>query len=108
MSRYFDPTSLSAPPKVDPLTELDSSLSCIIKNFPPKSHYHRRELAGFYDGPTSIAFLFFHISVVKPDLEIEGHKAREWTRRYLEHDIAGEEDVDAGQYASYSVATTSV
>ena len=108
MSRYIDPNIILSPPKVDSLTELDSSLSSIIKHFPPKSHYHRRELAGFYDGPTSVAFIFFHLSKVKPDFVIEGHKADEWTRRYLAHEIPAKEDVDAGQYASYSVATISI
>ena len=97
MSRYVSHDQLHLSEHADSKGELTRSLSRIVGDFPPKNHYHRRELAGFYSGPTSIALLFFHLSVADAGLIVNGHKASEWCELYLSHEGISKGDVDANQ-----------
>ena len=72
---------------VDPTAKLVKSLEKIVTGYPPKGPkdwYDSKECHGLYSGPTSIAFLFFHISQSHPNLSIQGQKSEHWTRAYLE------------------------
>ncbi|KAL8797138.1 MAG: hypothetical protein Q9195_000605 [Heterodermia aff. obscurata] len=67
----------------DPRGQLIKSLKKLVKGYPPKNSYDIEECHGLYSGPTSIAFLFLHISRSHPDLKIKGLSPRDWAAAYL-------------------------
>ena len=67
----------------DPREELLQSLDSIITSFPPQEIYSSHEGHGLYGGPTSIAYLFLHLSHTQPDLQVSGHSALHWAKVYL-------------------------
>lgn len=90
--RYHPPTSLPSPPPLSPHTNLLSSLTHILHNYPPPSpsphpthhppHPHATG-AGLYHGPTSIAFLFYRLSQLFPQLAPERQSCKHWALAYL-------------------------
>ncbi|KAL8970986.1 MAG: hypothetical protein Q9183_001271 [Haloplaca sp. 2 TL-2023] len=66
-------------------------LTNIVRKYPPKQKWTRRELRGLYSGPTSIAYLFFHLSHRFPSLTIEHRDLKTWCSNYL----MGERELDA-------------
>lgn len=38
---------------------------------------------GFFQGPTSIAYLFYRLSIIYPDLEFKGQSLLDWAQAYL-------------------------
>ena len=71
--------------------QLVSCLTNLVRKYPPKQEWARRELRGLYSGPTSIAYLFFHLSHRFPSLTIEDRDLKTWCSDYL----MGEREVDA-------------
>ncbi|KAL9044116.1 MAG: hypothetical protein Q9214_002723 [Letrouitia sp. 1 TL-2023] len=57
----------------DPLAEVVLSLTTLTTSFPPLSSYPSHSLHGLWSGPTSIAYLFLHLSVIHPNLQISSH-----------------------------------
>ena len=86
-SRYLinpavdNPSELLAP--ADSRHELLQSLTSITKSYPPQPAYSSHECHGLYSGPTSIAYLFLHLSSTHPDLQVSGHKPLHWAEAYL-------------------------
>lgn len=78
-ARYFVAEYALPPP--DPRKELISSLTRLVRNFPPTS---LRPGGGFYHGPTSIALLFFVLSKRYKDLPIDHATLAQWCGAYLE------------------------
>jgi hypothetical protein len=75
-SRYIpnNPSTLLTVPS--PKQEVTSSLTQLIQSYPPKSHYSLSGCHGLFQGPTSIAYLFLHISNILPDLRLPDKKGR--------------------------------
>ncbi|KAI4160842.1 MAG: hypothetical protein LQ342_005367 [Letrouitia transgressa] len=67
----------------DPLAELTLSLTTLTTSFPPRSNYPPHFLQGLWSGPTSIAYLFLHLSVSHPNLQISSHDPKYWCEAYL-------------------------
>ena len=93
MTRYIDPSSTPQLPPVDAQAELIASLKTIVAEDPPRKSYSSHDLHGIFSGPTSVALLFFHLSRSESEsgagagIEINGKKADEWCRLYLDHDV---------------------
>ena len=66
-----------------PREQLVKSLEKLVTGYPPKKSYDAQECHGLYSGPTSIAFLFLHISRSHPNLKIKGSSPRDWANDYL-------------------------
>ena len=64
-------------------TYVQDTLTDIVTNYPPREVYEPRELAGFWHGPTGLAYLFFYVSNAYPHLKIAGHHALTWAKRYI-------------------------
>ena len=84
MSRYFPPQS--PPPDVpNPYNELLASLSRINTFNPPVQTCSTGwTFHGLYAGPTSIAFLFYRLSQIYPDLQFKSQSLLDWADAYLE------------------------
>jgi len=73
----------------NPRQDLEAALTQLLTRYPPKTHYHASECHGLYNGPTSLAYLFLHLSRWDPDLVIADEKNKkklrplEWCHRYL-------------------------
>ncbi len=63
-----------------PLPHLIASLTNIITNCPPGE---ASAGGGLYQGPISIAYLFYRLHPLYPDLEIEGHHLGTWSAAYM-------------------------
>lgn len=81
--RYLknNPTALLHVP--DPKRELQLCLTELQTSYPPKKSYVRDECCGIYNGPTSIAYLFLHLSRSYQDLVIADRKPLNWCIKYL-------------------------
>lgn len=55
----------------------------IVAQSPPKDQYPADDLSGLWRGPSGIAYLFLHVSVCHPTLEIAGLDALTWAGRYM-------------------------
>ncbi|MCJ1459742.1 hypothetical protein MMC28_010121 [Mycoblastus sanguinarius] len=84
MDRYIDLTTLPFSQSADPRHELLSSLASIVTGYPPQSSWSKHDLHGLYSGPTSIAYLFLHLSNFQPSLLIENKAPGYWCRAYLQ------------------------
>lgn len=62
---------------------LKAALEDIVSNYPPRSRYPEGALHGLWSGPTGIAYLLLHVSVLKPDLVINGQPAAHWAQAYI-------------------------
>ncbi|KAI0409684.1 hypothetical protein F4802DRAFT_545087 [Xylaria palmicola] len=82
-TRYFDnPTSPLR--TVDGHRELVASLKRITRMHPPVHTCSTGwSFGGLYSGPTSIAFLFYRLSRLYPDMEMEHQSLLEWAQAYL-------------------------
>ena len=78
-SRYIhnNPSTLLTVPS--PKEEVASSLTKLIQSYPPKSHYSSSECRGLFQGPTSISYLFLHISSILPDLRLQDKKRKSFS-----------------------------
>jgi Lanthionine synthetase C-like protein len=86
MARYFLPfPSSSTIPRYDPHDELLASLSRLTTVNPPVHTCSTNwTFHGFYTGPTSIAYLFFRLSHLYPELEFKSQSLLDWSLAYLE------------------------
>jgi hypothetical protein len=86
--RFFDNNAETLLRLEDPRACLIQSASRIVRDCPPslpwsslfRGHVHR----GLFNGPTSIAYLFFVLSTKHADLEVEGKRPIEWCKAYLD------------------------
>ncbi|KAI1188191.1 hypothetical protein F5B17DRAFT_452023 [Nemania serpens] len=83
-NRYFEnpTTSLRT---ADAHNELLASLERLTKLYPPVHTCSTGwEFSGLYSGPTSIAFLFYRLSQIYPDLEFGHQSLDQWAQAYLQ------------------------
>lgn len=85
-SRYYSldsETSIDAP--IDYHEELLASLSRINTYNPPVQTCSTGwKFSGFYAGPTSVAYLFYRLSEIYPDLTFKNQSLLEWAESYLQ------------------------
>ena len=67
----------------DPGQQLFHALTSLTQSYPPQDIYSSHECHGLYSGPTSIAYLFLHLSRTHPQLKISGHSPLHWAKAYL-------------------------
>ena len=67
----------------DPGQQLSQALISLTQSYPPQNIYSSDECHGLYSGPTSIAYLFLHLSRTHPQLKISGHGSLSWAKAYL-------------------------
>ncbi|KAI1368058.1 hypothetical protein F5Y08DRAFT_21734 [Xylaria arbuscula] len=83
-ARYFD-NLMESMINVDPHRELIASLRRIVNLHPPVHTCSTSWLfSGLYSGPTSIAFLFYRLSRIFPDLEFEHQSLLDWAQAYIQ------------------------
>ena len=86
-SRYFlneaarDSSKLRTPQDLH--QQLLHSLTILTKSYPPQSAYSSHGCHGLYAGPTSIAYLFLHLSLTHSDLQVAGYDPLHWAEAYL-------------------------
>lgn len=83
MPRYIKHQSLPTLPPPDPTFELLSSLTKLTIGYPPRPAWSAHDLHGLYSGPTSIAYLFLHLSKQHPTLIINEKRPLQWCKAYL-------------------------
>lgn len=84
LKRYF-PNQATPSRHVDAYEELIASLTRInVYNPPVQTCSTGWTFHGLYAGPTSIAYLFFRLSQLYPDLDFKGQSLLEWARAYLD------------------------
>jgi hypothetical protein len=66
----------------DPKKQLIASLTRLLENHPPQSIPPG---GGLYYGPVSIAYLFFVLQRIYPDMDLEGQPLGVWAAAYLKH-----------------------
>jgi hypothetical protein len=74
------------PPLEDVPSHLGTILGQIVTEYPPKQSYDPDTCLGGWAGPTSIAYLFLHVSAAFPDLVVDNKSAIQWAREYLSGD----------------------
>ncbi|KAI4185151.1 MAG: hypothetical protein L6R41_004296 [Letrouitia leprolyta] len=67
----------------NPQQELVLSLEKLIQGYPPANDYSVPEVHGLYSGPTSISYLFLHLSQLHPGITVGGHHCKTWCKAYL-------------------------
>lgn len=71
----------------EPLQLMKLSLEHILKTTPPQPAYpDPAQHGGFIRGPTSIAFLFFRLAALYPDVQVADHALMHWAQRYVDGD----------------------
>jgi hypothetical protein len=65
----------------DPYKQLKASINRLITEYPP---HHIPPGGGLYGGPTSIAYLFYALHKLYPDLELDEYPMNTWSAAYLE------------------------
>ena len=76
-----DPSKVQVPG--DPAQQLSHALTSLSQSYPPQNSYSSHECHGLYSGPTSIAYLFLHLSRTHPKLKVSGHGPMHWAKAYL-------------------------
>lgn len=83
-SRFFVKDN-DTPDEIDAHQELLASLQRINTLNPPVQTCSTGwTFYGLYLGPTSIAYLFYRLSSVYPDMEFKGQSLRDWSEAYLD------------------------
>ena len=67
----------------EPHQQLLWCLKNLTQNYSPKQSYNSHDCHGLYSGPTSIAYLFLHLSQTHPDIKVSGHSPIHWAEAYL-------------------------
>ncbi|KAL6889224.1 hypothetical protein HDV57DRAFT_317874 [Trichoderma longibrachiatum] len=71
----------------EPLPLMKSSLERILKATPPQPAYlDPAQHGGFIRGPTSIAYLFFRLANLYPDVQVADHHLLHWAKKYMQAD----------------------
>ena len=81
--RYLKSTPATLLKVPDPERELILSLTHLVTKYPPQNTYDMFECKGLYHGPTAIAYLFLHLTLTHPDLEIAKSRPSDWCSMYL-------------------------
>ena len=76
-----DPSKLQAPK--DSAQQLSQTLTSIIHFYSPQKAYSSHDCLGLYSGPTSIAYLFLHLSRTHPQLKVSEYGLLDWAKAYL-------------------------
>ncbi|KAF2498455.1 hypothetical protein BU16DRAFT_294973 [Lophium mytilinum] len=77
--RYFrNDAALS---RRDPYKQLKASLNRLITDYPP---HHIPPGGGLYGGPISIAYLFYALHRLYPELELDDYPLNTWSAAYIE------------------------
>ena len=66
-----------------PGQQLLQALLSLTRSYPAQDTYNSHECHGLYSGPTSIAYLFLHLSRTHPQLNVSGHSPMQWAKAYL-------------------------
>ena len=83
--RYFPNKPPVHQDEIDPHSELLASLQRIsIHNPPIHTCSTGWQFSGLYSGPTSVAYLFYKLSLLYPHLEFLGQTLQDWAVAYLE------------------------
>lgn len=77
----LDPSKAQIP--ADPGHQLSHALNSLTQYYPPQKAYSSHECHGLYSGPTSIAYLYLHLSRTHPHLEVCGQGTLHWAKAYL-------------------------
>lgn len=77
----LDPLKLQS--SADPGHQLSHALNSLTQCYPPQKIYSPHECHGLYSGPTSIAYLYLHLSRTHPHLKVCGHGPLHWAKAYL-------------------------
>jgi hypothetical protein len=89
MSRYLQHNSKTLC-EADAHQELLASLDRINTYNPPVQTCSTGwTFHGLYAGPTSVAYLFFRLSQIYPDLQFKGQSLQDWTQAYLDLGLHG-------------------
>jgi hypothetical protein len=81
IQKRYSPNAVSPTLTVDnPHEFLLECLTSLVKGYPPGDT--RR--VGFFGGTTSVAYLFFHLSLTHTSLVIESKSCRQWMEEYLD------------------------
>ncbi|KAI0007871.1 hypothetical protein F4779DRAFT_642573 [Xylariaceae sp. FL0662B] len=75
---------------IDAHQEFLASVTRIIKRNPPTVGTTTWSFQGFYTGPTSIAYLFYRLYQLYPELNVNGKSMHEWADAYLDLGIGAE------------------
>ncbi|KAK1248816.1 hypothetical protein MKX08_007036 [Trichoderma sp. CBMAI-0020] len=71
----------------EPLELMKASLEHVLRSTPPQPAYEVHEMFGGYTGgPSSLAYLFFRLADLYPNVQVAGHPLMHWTKQYLEGD----------------------
>lgn len=82
--RYIqNDSSIPLKKEPNPNGELRQSLDKIVQNYRPRKDWAHVKLHGLYSGPTSIAYLFLHLSRSHPATRIQGETPAHWCKAYL-------------------------
>ena len=91
-SRHFDNDAVPSH-RVNARNELIASLTRISTYNPPVQTCSTGwTFHGLYYGPTSIAYLFFRLSQLYPELTFKGQSLLDWAHSYLDLGISGHRD----------------
>lgn len=86
-SRHLLNPALHDPSKAqilaDPAHQLSYALNSLTQYYPPQKAYSPHECHGLYSGPTSIAYLYLHLSRTHPHVEVCAHGPLHWAEAYL-------------------------
>ena len=94
--RYFEDDKAPSLP-INPREELIACLTRINTYNPPVQTCSTGwKFHGLYCGPTSVAYLFFRLSLLYPHLTFKGQSLLDWAQAYLDLGIIGHrEGVDS-------------
>lgn len=81
MANYF--STLLTIARGEPWRRCKQVLEDIIVEVPPRDSYAGERLSGLWAGPTGFAYLFLHVYKRYPHLQISGHDALVWARKYV-------------------------
>lgn len=68
-----------------PKEMLESTLSELVRTYPPIEKYPDEKQKGIFSGYTSLIYLLFRISALHPDLKADGRDLRSWIEDYMSH-----------------------
>ncbi|MCJ1309600.1 hypothetical protein MMC25_003260 [Agyrium rufum] len=82
--RYIDNVTTPLRKVDNPKEQLVHVLADLVTTSPPTAEYNDpKQLLGVAVGPTSAAYLFFRISILQPNLQINGKTCRDWALEYM-------------------------
>ncbi|KAL2205729.1 hypothetical protein CC79DRAFT_1334099 [Sarocladium strictum] len=111
--RYIENDTAPCLSEPDPRSQLLKSLTKLVTNYAPRKPWidtFKEKPQGLWTGPTSVAYLFFWLSKIYPDLSVEGRLPAEWCERYLDcgsEELTSPKDLNGwgikNEYLAYNV-----